>query len=256
MTATEPGAGPGQPPSDVDWRAAAIVDLQGMLLTDVGVGELLQAITETAALRAGEDTSATIIVRRGGHAAVAAASDIDAGDCDRAEQESGDGPCLLAGVEQHVVLVPDIAAETRWPQWRGVALERGFKSAASLPGTAAGDVDIALNLYSRAGDPWEPSWLDQAGRYAEEAARAVALALRRSEDQQTKTDLKDALVSRAVIDQAIGVIMAQNRCAPDAAFAILRAASQHRNEKLRDVAAGVVERVSGSLQAPRGFRER
>ncbi len=256
MSATEGGDDGVQVPSELDWRAAAIVDLQGMLLTDVGVGELLQAITETAAERAGAGTSATIIVRRGGHAAVAAASDIDAGDCDRAEQESGDGPCLLAGVQQQVVLVPDIAAEERWPQWQGVALARGFKAAASLPGTATGDIGIALNLYRRTGDPWEPGWIEEAGRYAEEAARAIALALRRSEDQQTNSDLKDALVSRAVIDQAIGVIMAQNRCAADAAFAILRAASQHRNEKLRDVAANVVERVSGSLQAPRGFRER
>jgi AmiR/NasT family two-component response regulator len=52
-------------------------------------------------------------------------------------------------------------------------------------------------------------------------------------------------VSRTTIDQAIGVIMGQNRCDADAAFDVLRSASQHRNVKLRDVAA----RVIGSVQS-------
>ncbi len=50
--------------------------------------------------------------------------------------------------------------------------------------------------------------------------------------------------SRTAIDIAVGVIMAQNRCSQSAAMAILRTASNSRNIKLRDVAAGVIESVS------------
>ena len=53
------------------------------------------------------------------------------------------------------------------------------------------------------------------------------------------------MASRRVIDQAIGVIMAQNRCTGDEAFEVLRRASQHRNVKLRQIAADVVTSVSG-----------
>jgi AmiR/NasT family two-component response regulator len=51
--------------------------------------------------------------------------------------------------------------------------------------------------------------------------------------------------SRRVIDQAIGIVMAQNRCTADEAFGVLKRASQHRNTKLRQVAADVVTSVSG-----------
>ena len=52
-----------------------------------------------------------------------------------------------------------------------------------------------------------------------------------------------------MIDQALGVLMAQQRCDAQQAFALLRAASQRSNRKLRDVAAEVVGRFSGSPPA-------
>jgi AmiR/NasT family two-component response regulator len=63
--------------------------------------------------------------------------------------------------------------------------------------------------------------------------------------------LADALVSSSVIDQAIGILMGQQRCAASAAFDLLRQASQHRNRKLRDIAAEIVTSVSGEPPQPR-----
>lgn len=54
------------------------------------------------------------------------------------------------------------------------------------------------------------------------------------------------MASRSVIDQALGIIMGQNRCTATDAFDILRAASNHRNIKLRDIANEIVTRVSGT----------
>jgi AmiR/NasT family two-component response regulator len=50
--------------------------------------------------------------------------------------------------------------------------------------------------------------------------------------------------NRTTIDLACGVIMAQNRCSQDEAIALLTKASSHRNQKLRDLAAEVLARVS------------
>jgi AmiR/NasT family two-component response regulator len=52
------------------------------------------------------------------------------------------------------------------------------------------------------------------------------------------------MASRSVIDQAMGVVMAQNRCDAKSAFAILIRASQNRNVKLREIARSVVTEVS------------
>ena len=52
--------------------------------------------------------------------------------------------------------------------------------------------------------------------------------------------LKTAMETRAVIEQAKGVIMSTMRCGPDAAFAVLVAQSQNENRKLYTVAAELV----------------
>ena len=53
-------------------------------------------------------------------------------------------------------------------------------------------------------------------------------------------DLRAALRTRAVIEQAKGVLIARHGCSPDEAFRMLAGASQRNNRKLREIAAGVV----------------
>ena len=70
------------------------------------------------------------------------------------------------------------------------------------------------------------------------------MARYRHYDEITLSDhLRAALSSRSIIDQAIGIVMAQQRCSPDEAFGLLRAVSQQRNIKLREVAANLVTAV-------------
>ena len=84
-----------------------------------------------------------------------------------------------------------------------------------------------------------------ATRFADEASRALTLAVRWAERAEMSQNLQHALASRAVIDQALGIIMGQNRCSAEEAFDILRTTSQNRNVKLRDIAAAMVAAVSG-----------
>lgn len=52
--------------------------------------------------------------------------------------------------------------------------------------------------------------------------------------------MRTAMDSRTAIDLAVGANMGQNRCSQDEAIAILRAASQGRNMKLRDLAVNLL----------------
>jgi hypothetical protein len=74
--------------------------------------------------------------------------------------------------------------------------------------------------------------------------RAIA-DLRRVEDQ-----MRSALTSRAEIDQAKGILMAQRGLTADEAFAELVRTSQHANVKLRDIARRVVDGVASTGQLP------
>jgi AmiR/NasT family two-component response regulator len=58
------------------------------------------------------------------------------------------------------------------------------------------------------------------------------------------------MATRSIIDQAMGVIMAQNRCSSDTAFGILRRASQNRNLKLWHVAGDIITAVTGTPATP------
>jgi ANTAR domain len=59
------------------------------------------------------------------------------------------------------------------------------------------------------------------------------------------------LQSMPAIEQAKGILMAQSSCTPEEAFAMLRAASQRSNIKVRDLAEEIVARVSGAEQRGR-----
>jgi AmiR/NasT family two-component response regulator len=57
--------------------------------------------------------------------------------------------------------------------------------------------------------------------------------------------MQQALASRAVIEQAKGILMAARGCTDQQAFSILVELSQSSNRKLRDVATAVVEQTQG-----------
>jgi hypothetical protein len=92
--------------------------------------------------------------------------------------------------------------------------------------------------------------------FAANAAGAIAVAVKLANQIQMSDDLHGALASRAVIDQATGIIMAQQRCSAAAAFDILRRASQNRNVKLRDLATEIVSTVGGEPPEPGTFQPR
>lgn len=251
--------GTAQDAAPPDWHAGAVGALHAMLVTALQVDELLDVIVGHATARAGDGTSAAITVRLGRQAVVAAATDERSEACDRAEQAAGDGPCLESARQGRIVVVEDVHEDDRWPRWRAATLDAGFRSAAALPATGEQglDLDLAINLYRVEPGDWDLDVLADVGRFADDAARAVAVAARVEEQGRVNEDLRQAMAARTVIDQALGVVMAQNRCGPEEAFGILRRASQSRNQKMRVLAAEIVTRVSGtSPHSPHEFRDR
>jgi GAF domain-containing protein len=153
------------------------------------------------------------------------------------------------------VRIDDTAAEAAWPEFESKAASRGVRSCLALPLTADGKPVGALNLYARAADAFGAAETRRAERLAENASGALALALRLASYASLTDQLRSSLASRTVIDQALGVIMAQQRCTQAEAFALLRRASQSGNVKLRDIAAAIVTRVSGEPPQPPVFED-
>jgi GAF domain-containing protein len=103
----------------------------------------------------------------------------------------------------------------------------------------------ALNLYAHSRGAMTPPDRDRARQFADQAAGAVALAVRLNEREEHARHLETALQSRSPIDQGIGIVMGRARISADQAFDVLRVRSQQRNLKLREVAAQIIAEVSG-----------
>jgi AmiR/NasT family two-component response regulator len=86
--------------------------------------------------------------------------------------------------------------------------------------------------------------------FAAQAAAALAMVLRQARQGEISAQLEQALASRTTIDQALGILMGQQRCTAEHAFALLKARSQNANRKIRDVAEDIVRRVWGEPAQP------
>lgn len=95
--------------------------------------------------------------------------------------------------------------------------------------------------------------MDRAVAFASQGSAVLTVALHQAQQTQLTEQLGEALASRWDIDQAIGVLMAQQRCSATSATSILRTASQTRNRKLRDMATDIVTTVGGQPPDPTPF---
>jgi GAF domain-containing protein len=178
--------------------------------------------------------------------ATVAASDEKAARLAEVQYAAGEGPCLETIAGGKAIHVRDQQADQRWVHYRSAALSRGVQSSLSLPFFVEGAPAGALNLYDGRGpDGFDAAAQKRAEVFAVQAATAVALSQQISKHERTSGQVAAALRSRSAIDQALGILMAQERCDAETALGLLRHHSQTTNQKLRDVAVRLVERATG-----------
>ncbi|WP_051515952.1 GAF and ANTAR domain-containing protein [Candidatus Blastococcus massiliensis] len=217
-------------------------DLSRVTLADRDITEVLTEITTIAAraIPGAESVSTTLL--RGEKPFTAAYSSQMALDADELQYDEGYGPCMDAGRGGVVLRIDDMATEQRWPRYAPRAHARGVRSSLSVPLPYQGNSIGALNIYSGRPSAFDSEESLKAGR---EVAEAIAVAIVNAEAHarlsEQAQNLQLAMDSRAVIEQAKGVLIAQRRVSADEAFEILRDASQRYNRKLRDIATGIVE---------------
>ena len=222
------------------------VRLHGLHFANQSLDSFLTQLTILSADVIDADTAGGVTVIRDGQPTTVAASDERTKHLDELQYGKGDGPCLAAARTGEVVLVPDAAVDDRWRDYHAHAVGAGVRSSLSVPLELGSGAAGALNLYVFDDHHFDDVELVLVEQFCEEASRAVSLAIRYEEVTQENRHLHAAMVTRRVIDQAMGVIMGQNRCGPDEAFTIMRRASQNRNLKINRLAVEVIRNVSGT----------
>jgi GAF domain-containing protein len=233
-------------------------ELQDLVLESSDVEDFLRELcryTADALSKAGRPVLCGITVTRRKKPAATAASDSNAFDMDEIQNEAGDGPCLAAMRELKTIYVRDLASDVQWPIFSRAAADRGYQSILGVPVELEDQGRAALNLYAEAPSAFDTEDITRAENFAHQASKALRLALRIGRLHDARDDLAAAMESRTIIDMAVGVIMAQNRCSPEQAFGFLRNASNTRNTKLREVAKTVISSIAGTAPIRTSFEE-
>jgi GAF domain-containing protein len=187
-----------------------------------------------------------ITLRRDGHDLSVATSNALAAAVDEVQYGMNTGPCLETIDIGEIVSVPDLVTDDRWNGYPEHALAHGVRSSLSIPLKVSGRTVGALNSYGAEPEMFDRDLTDRLVQFAERAGHALALTLRNAQQADVVEQLHRAMQSRSVIDQALGIIMARQRCTSEEAFAVLRAASQSRNRKVADIAADLITATTGS----------
>jgi GAF domain-containing protein len=235
--------------------ASAAGQLLGLLVESPDVDAFLDKIVHLAAELVTPAAACGITVRRDGRPFSVATSDDLAAQVDEIQYGADEGPCLEALRSGTVVQVDDLRQDARWPRYRPHAIAHGVVSSLSLPLVVDGESLGGLNLYSTTTSAFHGPQRQQAEAFAAQCTAALTVNLRQVRQTRLQNQLAEAMVSSSIIDQAIGILMGQQRCTAAVAFDLLRQASQNRNRKLRDLAADIITEVSGAPPRPRsGFR--
>lgn len=244
-----------QPPSAAEALSrnkppGAVERIQNLILDSADFEEFLNELARLSAREvagSGEDALCGITLLRARKAATIGWSSDSAREVDEIQYSLAQGPCLTAAKEGREVYVPDLFDEERWgPDYATAVAAHGLRSVLSVPFHLQGEAQAALNLYSDVPHKFDGDAAVRARGYTREISQALRLAVRFSLHTDSATNLRAALESRTVIDTAVGIVMAQNRCSQESAARILSDASSHGNVKLRDIAASLVQSVGGS----------
>lgn len=238
-------------PREEQGIAAVQAQMGGALLSEQTVERTLQLVTELAVRTLRWATAASVTVQEGEQPRTITSSDTVARRLDEVQYETDEGPCLEA-LERRVVINTALAsAHQRWPGFVDAATASGMGSILSLP-LLAGERSLGgLNIYSVEHAPFPDDDEMTASLLAEQGATVLANVAAFRDATAVNAQLMDALETRDHIGQAKGILMERESCSADAAFDILRRASQRTNRKLRDVAEDLIRSVA---ERPGGSR--
>jgi hypothetical protein len=221
-------------------EAAAYAALSRIVLGGRPLDQALQEVAVLAGRALPEAPEVSVTLLRAGRARTAAASGPVAVHLDEQQYDDGNGPCLDAAASGGTVRVTMDDRDGPYPAFREQAQQDGVSHSMSVGIPAAGRITGALNLYSSVG-PFAAESARIAGTFAGVAGLALATVDRHGDAAAVAVQLQQALASRAVINQAQGVLMARLHCSREQAFTQLVQLCEEQGVRLQQIAQVVVD---------------
>ena len=226
--------------------AEVVVAMTDTLRDDFDVADLLYTLTTACVGLLDVDAARMLLVDEQGRLVPVAATHDGSEKLERLQILAREGPCLDAVRTRATVSSSDDLDHdaARWPDFVGQASAEGFRAAHAVPLLLRGDVVGGLNLFRERPGPLPDS--DQRIALHLATSAAVGITHRRAlrKVESVNCELRHALESRIVIEQAKGFLAERHHLAVAVAFDRLRSHARSTGRPLTDVARDV---TAGSL---------
>lgn len=220
----------------------AMREFAGTILNPYDVSELLHRLAAQAAAVVDVFGVGIMLEDSSGELRFAAATSEPVVEAERRQQRAESGACFEAHDTNRIVAVDDFSTIQRWPEYRDHVLSLGLHAVLAVPMNAFGKTIGTINLYRAKPTRWTADEVEGAEILAALAGGYLVNANHLRSQSDLTEQLHAAIASRDLIGQAKGILMAHQGIDAEAAFDLLRKASQAQNRKLRDIARMVVER--------------
>jgi GAF domain-containing protein len=214
----------------------AVVTLVDSLLDDFDVVDLLTELTERCAELLDVESVGFLLADPLHQLRLLAATSEQARELELFQLQADEGPCVDCYVSGQPVSVADVqGAREQWPRFVPAAVGAGFASVHAVPMRAAGIVLGALGLFGT-----RPGKLTEADLLVGQTLTHIACVAILQEHPPTPStvmpQLRSALTSRVIVEQAKGFLREMLDVSVAEAFNLLRTYARAHGEHLTDVA--------------------
>jgi GAF domain-containing protein len=228
----------------------ALNELGKLRFGEMRVDEAMHQIVRTTHTIFNVDGAGLMLADGEHHLLNAAVSDDRMAHLEELQIRHQEGPCIAAFEDKELVAAEDLTHDPRWPVFSKHAVARGIRAVLASPIPYNQDAVGVVAVMSEQRHPWSPEAELALLAFTDLAALLIATILLGEQQSELAAQLQAALNSRAVIEQAKGVLIGQQGLSAHAAYEQLRARARAQRRKLAVVSAEVVRNAVRDERAP------
>ena len=224
----------------------ALHELGRLRFGEMRVEDAMREIVQTTHTIFDVDGAGLMLADAEHHLRNVAVSDERLGRLEELQVRHQEGPCIAAFEDKALVAAQDLAEDRRWPTFSDAAVAQGIRAVLASPLPYNQDAVGVVAVLSEDRRPWAAEAELALLAFTDLAALLIASMMIGQQQSELATQLQSALNSRAVIEQAKGVLIGQQGLSPHAAYEQLRAQARAERRKLAAVSADLVRSAAGS----------
>ena len=218
----------------------ALNELGKLRFGEMRVEEAMHHIVQTTHAIFSVDGAGLMLADVDHHLLNAAVSDDRMRHLEELQIRHREGPCIAAFEDKELVCAEDLTTEERWPVFSEHAVARGVRAVLASPIPYNQDAVGVVAVMSEKRRPWSAEAELALLAFTDLAALLIASMLLGEQQTELAAQLQAALNSRAIIEQAKGVLIGQQGLTAHDAYAQLRSRARAERRKLAIVSAEVV----------------